>query len=193
MLNPKKIQIMKTLKFKSITKCLLLLLLIINFACTVEDDTSEPIKKESFRVKAVAMIASEFPSTEGNELEIYGEIKTRLTIGDKADERTLWTRNIENWVPVGSTEHIINSEGSEVTFTLTEEELNDGARIEYQAIMWDKDPDGNPDDYLGKESSSTRAIIYTELPNNKTRGSLVLKEFNGITLVVRITVEHIRD
>lgn len=184
---------MKTLQFKSTTKCLLLVLLILNFACTVEDDAPEPVKTESFRVKAVAMIASEFPSTEGDVLEIFGEIKTRVTVGDQADERTLWTRNTSNWEPVGSTEYVINSEGSEAVFTLTEEEINDGARIEYEAIMWDKDPDGNPDDYLGKESTSSRAIIYTELPNNETRGSLVLREFNGITFVVRITVEHIRD
>jgi len=170
-----------------------LIALVSFFSCTVEDDTPEPIKTESFKVKAVAMIASEFPSTEGDVLEIFGEIKARVTVGDQADERTLWTRNTSNWEPVGSTEYVINSEGSEVVFTLTEEELNDGARIEYEAIMWDKDPDGNPDDYLGKHSTSSRAIIYTELPNNETRGSLVLKEFNGITLVVRITVEHIRD
>ena len=161
----------------------------------VEDDRPDPIKKESFKVKAVAMLSTKFPASEGDELEIYGTISTRKILGDngnmvingEGDEQILWKRNTINWVGVGSAETVINSEGSEHIYTITEEELTDGASIWFYAEMWDKDPDGNPDDYLGETYFQVSAqLLDVDKPNYY---QLTLFK-NNITLLVRFIIER---
>jgi len=198
---------MKTLKFKFITKCLMLLFLTINFACTVEDDTPE-VKTASFKVKAAAMLSDNFPSTEGAGIEVYGTISTILVVdpnidpdtplpNDIGDQRILWTRTSSNWELVGSAEYVINSEGSEQTFTLTEEEINNGARILIYAKLWDKDPDGNPDDYLGETFLEFSAATLKNLNEPKFQQlSFTHVEpglVNLITARVRFILEHLKD
>lgn len=173
-----------------------LLIITILSSCSNDDEPTEAIKKESFRVKAVALLATQIPSSEGSALEVYGTIGTkRILTDDTVDERVLWTRNNTNWEPVGSAETVINSEGSEHVFTLTEEEIRDGALIEVYATMMDKDPDGNPDDFLGETSIVNRAGIFTIMADRDMPVpiQLTLEEFDGIKLIVRFTIEHIRD
>jgi len=172
-------------------------LIIISLLCSCSsDDTMESEKKESFKVKAVAMLATQMPSTEGGTLEAYGTISTKVIYtNDSVDERILWSRNATNWEAVGSKEAVINSEGSEQIFTLTEDEIRDGTLIEVYASMMDKDPDGNPDDFLVETSIVNRAGIFTIVADrdNPVPIQLTLNEFDGIKLLVRFTVEHIRD
>jgi len=173
-----------------------LLIITLLCSCSSDDESPEPIKKESFRVKAVSMLATQIPSTEGSALEVYGTIGTkRILTDDTVDERVLWTRNSTNWESVGSAETVINSEGSEQIFTLTEEEIRDGALIEVYTNMMDKDPDGNPDDFLGEAAIFNRAGIFTIMADRDMPVpiQLTLNEFDGIKLIVRFTVEHIRD
>ena len=182
---------MKTMYF-------LLTLLIITLlgSCSSDNESPEPVKKESFRVKAIGLFAYQIPLTEGGALEVYGTMSTKKVLGDDTvEERILWERNRTNWVSVGSNVTVINSEGSEHVFTLTEDEIKDGAEIEVYANMMDKDPDGNPDDFLGEEAKLTPVgiIIISADQDESTDIQLILDDFNGITLLVRFSIEHIRD
>ena len=190
-MNPKNIETMKTIHF-----FFTLLIITLLCSCSSDDDTLESEKKESFRVKVVAMLATQIPSSEGSALEVYGTISTKkILTDDSVDERILWKRNTTNWEAVGAAETVINSEGSEQIFTLTEDEIRDGALIEVYASLMDKDPDGNPDDFLGETSIFNRAGIFTIVADrdNPVPIQLTLNEFDGIKLLVRFTVEHIRD
>jgi hypothetical protein len=173
-----------------------LCMLMILLSCSSTDDSTETQQKESFRVSAVGMLATQFPASEGDELEVYGTIAVRLIYtDDTVEERILWQRNRDRWEAVGPAETSINSEGSAQVLTLSEDEVRDGTLIEVYANIYDRDPDGNPDDFLGQTSIANRAGIYTIVPDRDqpVPVQLTLNEFEGITLLVRFTIEHIRD
>jgi len=171
-----------------------LLILAALFSCSSDDEMSE-VKNQSIRIKAVALIAPNFPSTEGDVLEVYGTISTKLVVlNEKSDERILWSRTSSNWEPVGRIETSIASEDTEHVFTVTEEEIKNTS-IEFHAKMWDKDPDGNPNDYLG-ESIKSFQIDDFDTVSLIEEGTLfpvqlMLNDFDGITLLVRCTAEYI--
>ncbi|WP_340201438.1 hypothetical protein [Ascidiimonas sp. W6] len=174
----------------TIIKFLFTVVLISAISCTSDDGVTQ----ESFRVKAVAILAPEFPSAEGDALELYGRISTVLTIGDETDEHFLWERNRDFYESVGTQEFLINSEGSERIFTVTEDELRSGAEFGFYTIMYDRDPDGN-DDYLGNELRFQRVGIFSIIDdeNNPVEFDFQLTEFSGVKVLVRFSVEHIRD
>ena len=176
----------------------LLKLLMITLLCSCSSDNESPLaaEEESFRVKAIGLFAYQMPPTEGGALEVYGTMSTKKILGDDTvEERILWERNRSNWVSVGSSVTDLNSEGSEYVFTLTEDEIRDGAEIEVNVNMMDKDPDGNPDDFLGEESklNPVGIIIISADQDEPMDVQLILDDFNGITLLVRFSIEHIRD
>ena len=177
---------MKTLK--STTIILLLFFLIVG--CSSDDSTS---RTESFKIKAVSITATDFPSTEGDALELYGRISTQLAYDDVTEEHILWQRNRDSFVEAGRRKDVlINSEGSEYTFTLTEEQFQNGS-FSFYTQMFDRDPDGN-DDYLGNELGSAAVKEFMSLPDddNPNYFSFRLVEFNGVDVRVRFSVEHIR-
>ena len=89
---------------------------------------------------------------------------------------------------------MINTEGSEYTVTLTEEEIQNGAKFGFYVQMYDRDPDGNNDDYLGNKSgfiSAQQFIDFTDVINPFPIG-YGLNEFDGIYTLVWFSVERIR-
>ncbi|MBW1294816.1 hypothetical protein [Aquimarina litoralis] len=180
---------MKKLKFTTIV----LSLFSLTISCSIDDSTPEP-QTESFKVKAVSIVARQFPDTEGEALELYGRISTTLAIGDNTVEHILWDRNRDFFESVGAQEFLINSEGSEHTFTLTEDELRDGAEFRFYTQMYDRDPDGNIDDYLGNELRSQFVRVFSTVSNenNPVVFDFRLTEFTGVDVRVRFSVEHIR-
>jgi hypothetical protein len=180
---------MKTLK--TTVCCLLLCIMAISCSSSEDDLQSEPEKTQSFRVKAEWLWATQFPSTEGAELEVYGKVGTQLIKGNFTEDRVLWERDRDNWVGVGNAQTTITSQTIETVLTFTEEEIANDARIGIYAELWDRDPDGNPDDFLGNESQSSRVFVYLQTSNLLTEHNLGLTEFSGINMVVRISVEEL--
>jgi hypothetical protein len=156
------------------------------------DDASVAPSGLGVRVKAVAMLATQFPASEGEELEIYGTISTKLVVpGGKEEERMLWARDRNRWIPVASSETVINEEGSAHTFIFSEADINNEASLEFYARMWDRDPDGNPDDFLGEALQSFQVVMPEDPDDYNTLFpvQLSLRDSEGITLLVRFTVE----
>ncbi|WP_340201446.1 hypothetical protein [Ascidiimonas sp. W6] len=185
---------------------IILCTLLSFFSCTVEDDVIEPEVKESFKVKAAAMLADNIPSNEVGALEIYGKISAVLVLdpyakpeiplpSDSGEELVLWTRSSSNFESVGSAETVINSEGSEQTFTVTEEQINNGARILIYTKLWDNDPPGNPDDYLGE------TFLPFGTATIRSRNEPILQQLsftaggldNLVTLRVRFILEYLGE
>ncbi|NAS31843.1 hypothetical protein GTQ40_12725 [Flavobacteriaceae bacterium R38] len=182
---------MKTLKFAATV----LLLLVLNVSCSSDDSSPEPEPSTaSFKIKAVSITARQFPDTEGDALELYGRISSTVTVDGESEELILWDRNRDFFESIGTEAYLINSEGSEVTLTLTEEELQNNAEFAFYAQMYDRDPDGNIDDYLGNELRSQFARVFTTISdeNNPALFDFRLREFSGIDVRVRFSVEHIR-
>ncbi len=170
-----------------------LFIITVLLSCSSDDEMTE-VKTQSVSIKAVALIAPNFPSTEGDVLEVYGFISTKLVVlNEKSDERILWNRDQANWAPVGSIETSIVSEDTEHVFTITEEEIKNTS-IEFRAKMWDKDPDGNPNDFLGESIKSFQIDNLNTVSINEGTlfpVQLMLNDFEGITLLVRFTAEYI--
>ena len=168
---------MKTFKFTTI-----ILLMLITAACS-NDDNSLESKPESFRVKAVSLTARLFPASEGNALELYGRISFTKTVNGNTEERILWQRNRDYYESIGTVPFLINSEGSEQIFTLTEEELQNDAKLSFYAQMYDQDPTGDTDDYLGNELKSQFANFFanvSDLDNPVQFDFVRSKSFNSL-------------
>jgi len=180
---------MKTLKFVTV----ILVLFSLAVACSSDDSVPEP-QTESFRLKAVSIRAQQFPDTEGDALELYGRISTTVPVDDTTKEHILWEKNRNFFEPVGTEAFLINSEGSEIVVTLREEELQNGAEFMFYAQMYDRDPDGNNDDYLGNELRPQIAQVFTTLSDdaNPAQFTFRLREFTGVDVRVTFSVEHIR-
>jgi len=173
-----------------------LFILLLLFSCSTDDKMPE-VKTQSIRIKAVALIAPDFPTTEGDVIEVYGAIAARVIVeGDRIEERILWQRDSESYERVGSIETSIASQDTEHVFTITNEEIeNTTVRIEFDAKMWDKDPEGNPDDYLGWVIEPVLLEEINTVSINE-EGTLFpvqlrLNFFDGITLLVRCTIEYV--
>jgi hypothetical protein len=173
-----------------------LLIITLLCSCSSDDEALEAEKTESFRIKAITILADEITSTEGDVLEVYGTLTAILKYSDRSDERFLLNRTRANWVPVGLTETSIAFEDAEHVFTLTEEEIRSGAYLMLTAKLWDKDPDGNPDDYLGNGHLDFLAgpiTVVTDENNPFRTRSIRLTYEDGIIVKVNFTIEHIRD
>ena len=180
---------------KKLHLLLMLFTAVLFISCITEDDVPET-KVRAIRVKAVALLATEFPSSEGNVLEVYGFISTKFVVlNKKNEERILWIRDPLNWEPVGRAETMINSADAEQIFLITDEDIQNEASLEFYAKMWDKDPDGNPDDYLGETVQSFQIGNRTNITfKDKIYPIQIrLRQFDGITLLVRFTVEYLYD
>lgn len=180
---------MKTLKF---TFFIFLLFLLI-IACS-SDDSVPQVRTESFTIKADSISVQEFPETEGDALELYGRMSSTITVDGESEEFILWERNRDFFDSVGTEAFLINSEGSEYTVTLTEEEMQNGAKFGFYSQLYDKDPDGNDDDYLGNKSGfflAQQFIDFTDARNPFPIG-YQLTEFDGINIFVWFSVERIR-
>jgi len=180
---------MKTLKFTIFIS----VLLAFPTACSTDDGILEP-QTESFKVKAVSIVSRQFPDTEGEALELYGRISTTIAVGDTTEEHILWERNRDFFESIGTQEFLINSEGSEHTFTITQDEILNGAEFRFYTQMYDRDPDGNIDDYLGNELRSQFVQVFRTVSNenNPVEFEFRLTEFTGVDVRVRFSVEHIR-
>ncbi|WP_340201436.1 hypothetical protein [Ascidiimonas sp. W6] len=180
---------MKTTHF--LLKILMISLLC---SCSSDDQAAEAEKTESIRIKIVGLEAYRFPASEGDVLEVYGTISTKLELGGGSDEQILWERSRENYEQIGPYTGI-NSEESEHVFTIAKEKINSDAMIEVNANLWDKDPDGNPDDFLGEKTLRFEAGWPTSFTDddNPTRRVILLDRFDGIIFWVYVTIEHIRD
>ena len=176
---------------------IILVLPLLIIGCSSDDGISDSDKKESFKIKVVGIEATQMPSSEGGILEVYGTIRAKVIFPDNGerDEHILWSRDANNWIPIGLAETVIDSEDSEYVISLTEDEILEGALIEIYVYMEDKDPEGNPDDFIGSSTVLNSASAFTMVSDTDNP---VLMQFNLIAntqmrLLVRFTIEHLRN
>lgn len=144
------------------------------FSCTT-DDASLSEKTISYKIEA-ALLATEIPSNEDEDLEIYGEIFVDIELNrDVLEEKELWSRNRENYIVIGRSEVTL---GNQIDFSIDKNNI-DNSSIRLRAIL--KDYDRNDElDRLGTvffRHQLTREPQEIELKFNNTEGYTVLARF----------------
>jgi len=167
---------------------LIIVIVALLFSCTVDDLSEEPVKYESIEIRAWTLIAEELPEHENDALEIYGTIRAKLTSDEGTDNRLLWERGEDNWKSVKTERTDINDESIRQKFTLTTDEIRNGAEIELEAILLDKDP-GILSDYLGTERinvpvAELLAITDDGNPHNDLQLIRLANEGNKLLVVI---------
>ena len=177
---------MKTLKVTT----LVLVVLSLTLGCSSDDNTVEA-STVSYKITAISITANSFPASEGDALELYGEMSTTLSYEDVIDEHVLWERGSDSYESIGTQEYLINTEDSEHTFKLTEEQaLN--ATLQIFTSIYDENSDGT-DDFLGYEVVSHRVFNMDKLLDigNPLEFNVSLKELSGVEVRVRFSIRRI--
>lgn len=147
----------RNLIFSTLLKSFLFLGTVFLFAsCTVtsddDDDTTPQIEEVMFRVDLVKITALEIKEGEGDALEIYGLINTKLIRDNISEENALWSVVKTEAIPVGLSDTPLSSS---VTYTVATKDLA-SSNLEVRADLFDYDGSGNnaPED-LGDEAITT--------------------------------------
>jgi hypothetical protein len=156
-------------------------------SCSKDDDDDKPNipapQDVSFRIQLEKIVALSIASAEGDHLEVYGTVNSKLKRGNITEENMIWSLGENEWIAVGTSDVPLSQ-----TFTYAVPEANvETSVLEIIVSFTDKDPDGNPDEFLGTRSLSI------PLPNitATTEYNMVFDDVSDhvVRLTYRITKE----
>ena len=155
--------------------CILLSSPFIFTSCKIGENVTPKDEEITFRVDLVKIAALEIKDAEGENLEIYGVIGSKLIRGNITEENTLLSLKDTEPLPVGmSDEPLVSS----VTYKVASSNIDD-SNLEVSAHLFDFDGGGSnaPED-LGNEKISTPLGSVLSSTNyqitlNKSSGQIV--------------------
>ena len=174
---------MKTLKTILAKSMFLSIIVLAGFSCSSDEEEMEApelAKDIRFRVQLTKIKATD-TSGEGDanndELEIFGELSTYLTLGTTVDTKVLWSADVVDAISVGQNDSQLTGE---TTFTVAADEIGNSS-ITCAGDLEENDGGGFVQDQ-GEESStfSLSAINGTqdiELTFSKTSGQTIVVTF----------------
>jgi hypothetical protein len=123
-------------------------------SCSKEDDDDEPNtpapQEFSYRIQLSKIVALNVSSAEGDELEVYGTVNSKLVRGNITEENMIWSLSENEAIGVGTSDVPLSE-----TFTYVVPEANvEASVLEIIVSFTDRDPDGNPNEFLGTRSLS---------------------------------------
>lgn len=135
-------------------KAFVILLATATMMSCSKDDDDEPNtpapQDVSFRIQLEKIVALSIASAEGDYLEVYGTVNSKLKRGNITEENMIWSLGENEWIAVGTSDVPLSQ-----TFTYAVPEANvEASVLEIIVSFTDKDPDGNPDEFLGTRSLS---------------------------------------
>lgn len=138
---------------RAIYRVLLILLTTAIFTSCSKDEDEGPSdpgpQNVSFRIELQKISASGI--TESDEsLEVYGTINSKLRRDNITEENMIFSRSETNWINVGTSDVPLTE-----SFTYVVAVANvEASELEIIGSLTDRDPDGNPHEFLGTRSLS---------------------------------------
>lgn len=122
-------------------------------SCSDDDEDDTPsVQEVSFRIDLVKFVAQEISDAEGEFLEVYGTVNSKLIRDNITEENMIWSVDDEDYVLVGASDSPLSSS---YTYTVAEPNI-EASSIEVIATLNEYDPPGNPDEFLGTRSVTTQ-------------------------------------
>lgn len=166
---------------------LLLSTIFMAVSCTVtsDDDDVTPVDEEvTFRVDLLKMAAVEIKDAEGEYLEIYGLVNSKVVRGNVTEENALWSVVKESALNVGTSDTPLMES---VTYTVAKSDIANST-LEITADLWDYDGNaGNDPEDLGEETISTPLSSVT----SSVTYDIVLDDSSG--QVIKVTYSITRE
>lgn len=153
-----------------------LIILLLN-ACIVQEDDGMTPQDETvtFQVDVIKMAAMELPDTEGEFLEIYGNITGDMIRGNITESNVLWETGNDAVQQVNLSDAAVTGSA---TYTLKVSELAT-SEMQVTADLTEWDGTNNAPDNLGKETvttplsnittSATYEIVLNDSPQQRVR------------------------
>ncbi|WP_299521754.1 hypothetical protein [Winogradskyella sp.] len=147
---------MKTIKY-IINRLAIITLLMsstVFLGCSKDDEVEEPPIDQtiSFKVDLIKLTGIATSGDGNSELEVYGNISTRLNVGSLYNEETLWNKEQQDYVSITEADFPISTSK---TFNVLESQLSE-VSIDLTANLMEYDSNvNNEDDPIGNETLTT--------------------------------------
>lgn len=161
------------------------ILLVASCTVTSDDDEVTPQDEDvTFRVDLLKMAALEIKDGEGEYLEIYGLVNSKVVRGNITEENALWSVVKENALNVGTSDTPLTES---VTYTIAKSDIANST-LQVAADLWDYDGSAgnNPED-LGEGMISTPLSSVT----TSVTYDIVLDDSSG--QVIKVTYSITRE
>ena len=162
------------------------LTIVMLSSCSEDEDPVTPIDEDvTFEVQLLKMQALEIKEVEGDALEIYGNIDTKLIRDHIVETNSIWRALIGEAISVGRSDVPVVAAQ---TYTLKKSQIA-ASRIEVDADLFDSDgdPDDNAPENLGREQISTNLSDIT----SSVTLSIVLADSSGQHVEVTYSITRL--
>ncbi len=136
------------------------LAIVMLSSCSEDEDPVTPVDEDvTFEVQVLKMQALEIKEAEGDALEIYGNIDTKLIRDNIVETNSIWNALIGEAISVGLSDVPLVAA---VSYTVAKSQIAN-SRIEVDADLFDADgdPESNAPENLGREQISTNLSDIT--------------------------------
>jgi hypothetical protein len=188
--NPQKQKSMKKQLFETSAFLKAFLFLFIGLtiiACDSDDDDDSddtpPAPQEvSFQVDLIKMVALEIKDAEGDALEIYGSVNSKLKRDNVTEENMVWSENSANYIAVGQSDYPLPST---VVYDVLETNV-ESTDLEVIVNLTELDF-SNDDDPLGSDLISTPLSSIT----NSSTFQITLNQSSGQHIQVTYSITRL--
>ncbi len=173
--------------FNKIPSVLIVLFAITLFASCEKEEPEVPQDEDiTFKIDLLKMAALDIKDAEGDALEIYGAVSTKLLRDNITESNELWNKAFGEAVAVGYSDVPMSSS---VTFTVATSNLA-ASNLEVSADLFDQDgsdASANPPEDLGKETLTTPLANIT----SSVTYQLVLNDSAGQEIEVTYSITRL--
>ncbi|MEL7249096.1 MAG: hypothetical protein AAFO03_11775 [Bacteroidota bacterium] len=130
------------------------LAIVMLSSCSEDEDPVTPVDEDiTFEVQLLKMQALEIKEAEGDALEVYGNIDTKLIRDNVVETNSIWRALIGEAISVGLSDVPVVAA---VPYTVKKSQIAN-SRIEVDVDLFDSDgdPEDNAPENLGREQTTT--------------------------------------
>lgn len=151
--NPQKIMKNHVKPTFAFLKALVILLVTTTLiSCNKdEDEPDEPTPQNvTYRIDLEKIVALNISDAEGDNLEVYGTINSKLKRGNITEENMILSLTDETFILVGTSDSPLSQS---VSYSVAPANI-ESSNLEVTASLTDRDPDGNANEFMGTRTIS---------------------------------------
>lgn len=116
-----------------------------------EDEPDEPTPQNvTYRIDLEKIVALNISDAEGDNLEVYGTINSKLKRGNITEENMILSLTDETFILVGTSDSPLSQS---VSYSVAPANI-ESSNLEVTASLTDRDPDGNANEFMGTRTIS---------------------------------------